>query len=186
MPIWKRKDTEFGFYHSWISKILNGIYLINLKIKDKWQQVLELMKMHPKERPDWVILTASWFDNINIGYRFHTSTVCHSCCNNVMYISDENQDISGSAWKKCHADKAFLLARIVLILNYTGRELCSPHASNSSQIAARFWKIIYDIYWYLHCIGMIVINVYNNYVISLETKYYDIVVQCTIPGVHIM
>ena len=33
-----------------------------------------------------VILTASWFNNINIGYRFHTSTVCHSCCNNVMYV----------------------------------------------------------------------------------------------------
>ena len=78
-----------------------------------YQQVLELMQMHPKERLGRVILTASWF---NIGYRFHTSTVCHSCCNNVMYISVENLDISGSAWKKCHADMAFLLARIVLKL----------------------------------------------------------------------
>ena len=47
----------------------------------------------------WVILTASWFSDINIGYRFHISTVCHSCCNNVMYFSIENLDISGSAWK---------------------------------------------------------------------------------------
>ena len=46
-----------------------------------------------------VILTASWFNDINIGYRFHISTVCHSCCNNVMYFSKENLDISGSAWK---------------------------------------------------------------------------------------
>ena len=46
-----------------------------------------------------VILTASWFNDINIGYRFHISTVCHSCCNNVMYFSEENLDISGSAWK---------------------------------------------------------------------------------------
>ena len=43
--------------------------------------------MHPKERLGRVLLTASWFNNINMGYRFHTSTVCHSCCNNVMYIS---------------------------------------------------------------------------------------------------
>ena len=47
-----------------------------------------------------VILTASWFNNIKIGYRFHISTVCHSCCNNAMYIFKENLDISGSAWKK--------------------------------------------------------------------------------------
>ena len=46
-----------------------------------------------------VILTTSWFNDINIGYRFHISTVCHSCCNNVMYFSKENLDISGSAWK---------------------------------------------------------------------------------------
>ena len=61
------------------------------------EQVLELMQMHPKERLGRVVLTASWFNNINMGYRFHTSTVCHSCCSNVMYISEENLDISGSA-----------------------------------------------------------------------------------------
>ena len=72
-----------------------------------------------------VILTASWFNYMNIGYRFHTSTVCHSCCNNVMYISKENLDISGSAWKKYHADMAFLLARIVLVLKlYVQGESC--------------------------------------------------------------
>ena len=111
-----------------------------------------------------VILTASWFNNINIGYRFHTSTVCHSCCNNVMYISKENLDISGSAWKKIscwHGIPAGTDCPSTEIV-YTGRELCSPHASISSQIAARFWHIIYDIYWYLHYISMIVINVYNN------------------------
>ena len=111
-----------------------------------------------------VILTASWFNNINIGYRFHTSTVCHSCCNNVMYISKENLDISGSAWKKIscwHGIPAGTDCPSTEII-YTGRELCSLHASISSQIAARFWHIIYDIYWYLHYISMIVINVYNN------------------------
>ena len=51
---------------------------------------------------------------------------------------------------------------------YTGRELCSSHASISSQITARFWHIIYDIYWYLHYISMIVINVYNNYVFHVK------------------
>ena len=90
-------------------------------------QVLELMQMHPKERLGRVILTASWFNDINIGYRFHTSTVCHSCCNNVTYISEENLDISGSAWKKCHADMAFLLARIVLVLKlYKARAVFDP------------------------------------------------------------
>ena len=49
-----------------------------------------------------VILTASWFNDINIGYRFDISTVCHSCCNNVMYFSKENLDISGSAWNKAN------------------------------------------------------------------------------------
>ena len=100
-----------------------------------------------------VILTASWFNNINIGYRFHTSIVCHSCCNNVMYISKENLDISGSAWKKYHADMAFLLAQIVLVLKLyiQGKSCVRPmQASLSSQIAAWFWHIIYDIYWYLH------------------------------------
>ena len=92
-----------------------------------YQQVLELMQMHPKERFGRVILTASWFNNINIGYRFHTSTVCHSCCNNVTYISEENLDISGSAWKKCHGDMAFLLARIVLVLKlYRARAVFAP------------------------------------------------------------
>ena len=72
-----------------------------------------------------VILTASWFNDINIGYRFHISTVCHSCCNNVMYFSKENLDISGSAWKKYHAGMAFLLARIVLVLKlYIQGESC--------------------------------------------------------------
>ena len=72
-----------------------------------------------------VILTASWFNDINIGYRFHISTVCHSCCNNVMYFSKENLDISGSAWKKYHASMAFLLARIVLVLKlYIEGESC--------------------------------------------------------------
>ena len=50
------------------------------------------MQMHPKEKLGRVILTASWFDNINMGYGFHTSTVGHSCCNNVMYNSEENLD----------------------------------------------------------------------------------------------
>ena len=91
------------------------------------EQVLELMLMHPKERLGRVISTASWFNSMNIGYRFHTSTVCHSCCNNVMYISEENLDISGSAWKKCHADMAFLLARIVLVLKlYRTRAVFAP------------------------------------------------------------
>ena len=72
-----------------------------------------------------VILTASWFNDINIGYRFHISTVCRSCCNNVMYFSKENLDISGSAWKKYHAGMAFLLARIVLVLKlYIQGESC--------------------------------------------------------------
>ena len=72
-----------------------------------------------------VILTASWINDINIGYRFHTSTVCHSCCNNAMYISKENLDISGSAWKKYHVDMAYLLARIVLVLKlYIQGESC--------------------------------------------------------------
>ena len=35
------------------------------------QQVLDLMQMHPKERLGRVSLTASWFNNINMGYRFH-------------------------------------------------------------------------------------------------------------------
>ena len=61
------------------------------------EQVLESMQMHPKERLGRIILTASWFDNMNMGYGFHTSTVCHSCCNNFIYISEENLDISGSA-----------------------------------------------------------------------------------------
>ena len=113
-----------------------------------------------------VILTASWFNNIKIGYRFHISTVCHSCCNNAMYIFKENLDISGSAWKKYHADTddgipAGTDCPSTEII-YTGRELCLPHASISSQITGRFWHIIYDIYWYLHYISMIVINVYNN------------------------
>ena len=145
--------------------------------------VPELMQMHPKERLVRVILTASWVNNINIGYRFHTSTVCHSCCNNVMYISEENLDISGSAWKKCHTDMAFLS---IEYWDYTGRGLCSPHASISSQISARFWQFIHDIYRYLHYMGMIVINVYNNKAISRVIKHYAIVVQCTIPGEHIM
>ena len=38
--------------------------------------VLELMQMHPKERLGRVILTASWFNDINMGYR----TVCHQNC----------------------------------------------------------------------------------------------------------
>ena len=50
--------------------------------------------MHPKERLGRVILTASWFNNINIGYGFYTSTVCHSC-NNAMYISEKK---SGYKW----------------------------------------------------------------------------------------
>ena len=42
-----------------------------------------------------------------------------------MYISKENLDISGSAWKKYHADMAFLLARIVLVLKlYIQGESC--------------------------------------------------------------
>ena len=107
-----------------------------------------------------VILTASWLNYINIGYGFHISTVCHSCCNNVMYISKENLDISGSAWKNIILiwDSCCPSTEII----YTGRELCSPHASISSQITARFWHIIYDIYCYLYYISMIVINVYNN------------------------
>ena len=64
-------------------------------------QVLEMMQMHPKERLGQVILTANWFDNINMGYRFHTNTVCHRCCNNMMYISDENLDLSGSKIMSC-------------------------------------------------------------------------------------
>ena len=32
------------------------------------QQVLELMQMHPKERPRRVILTEIWFNAINVGY----------------------------------------------------------------------------------------------------------------------
>ena len=79
-------------YHSAICRIVPKTYMhVSMK------QVLELMQMHPKERLGRVILTASWFDNINMGYGFHTSTVCHRCCNNVMYNSDENLDISGSA-----------------------------------------------------------------------------------------
>ena len=73
-----------------------------------------------------VILTASWFNDINIGYRFHFSTVCHSCCNNVMYFSKENLDISGSAWKKYHAGMAFLPARIVLVLKNRARAVFAP------------------------------------------------------------
>ena len=46
--------------------------------------------------------------------------------------------------------------------NYEWRELRSPHTSNNSQIPARFWYIIYGIYWFLHYISIIVINVYNN------------------------
>ena len=85
------------------------------------------MQMHPKEKLGRVILTASWFNNINMGYGFHTSTVCHIFCNNVMYISEENLDISGSAWKKCHADMAFLLARNVLVLKlYKARAVFTP------------------------------------------------------------
>ena len=59
------------------------------------------MQMHPKERLGRVILTASWFDDINMGYGFRTSAVVffYSFCINVMYISEENLDISGSAWK---------------------------------------------------------------------------------------
>ena len=90
-------------------------------------QVLELMQMHPKERLGRVILTASWFNDINMGYRFHSSTVCHSCCNNVTFISEENLGISGSAWKKCHAGMTFLLARIVLVLKlYNARAVFAP------------------------------------------------------------
>ena len=62
---------------------------------------------------------------------------------------------------------------------YTGRELCSPHASISSQITARFWHIIYDIYWYLHYISMIVINVYNNYVFHVKL---DMISWCSVPS----
>ena len=110
-----------------------------------------------------VILTASWFNDINIGYRFHISTVCHSCCNNVMYVFFQRK--SGYKWlsmKKIscwHGVPAGTDCPGTEII-YTGRELCSPHASISSQITTRFWHIIYDIYWYLHYISMIVINVY--------------------------
>ena len=128
-----------------------------------------------------VILTASWFNDINIGYRFHISIVCHSCCNNVMYFSKENLDISGSAWKKYHAGMAFLLARIVLVLKlYIQGESCvRPIQASAARITARFWHIIYDIYWYLHYISMIVINVYNNYVFHVKL---DMISWCSVPS----
>ena len=83
-----------------------------------------------------VILTASWFNDINIGYRFHISTVCHSCCNNVMYFSKENLDISGSAWKKYHAGLAFLLARIVLVqkLYIEGESCVRPMQASAARL----------------------------------------------------
>ena len=97
-----------------------------------------------------VILTASWFNNINIGYRFHTSIVCHSCCNNVMYISKENLDISGSAWKKIscwHGIPAGTDCPSSEII-YTGQKLCTPHASINEQpdcgpvLAYYLWHIL--------------------------------------------
>ena len=59
--------------------------------------------------------------------------------------------------KKNHADMAFLLARIVLVLKlYIQGESCVRPMQASAAI------------------------------ISREIKYYDIVVQCTILGIHIM
>ena len=83
-----------------------------------------------------VILTASWFNDINIGYRFHISTVCHSCCNNVMYFSKENLDISSLAWKRYHAGMAFLLARIVLVLKLyiQGKSCVRPMQASAARL----------------------------------------------------
>ena len=68
-------------------------------MKGLYKKVLELMQMHPKDRLGRVILTASWFNDMNMGYGFNTSTACLSFCNSVMYISEENLDIGASAWK---------------------------------------------------------------------------------------
>ena len=98
--------------HCFLSQVMNNKYW-------NWCRCIQ------RKDSAGVILTASWFNDINIGYRFHISTVCHSCCNNVMYFSKENLDISGSAWKKYHAGMAFLLARIVLVLKlYIQGESC--------------------------------------------------------------
>ena len=126
-------------------------------------------------------LTASWFNDINIGYRFHISTVCHSCCNNVMYFSKENLDISGSTWKKYHAGMAFLLARIVLVLKlYIQGESCvRPMQASAARLRPGSGILFYDIYWYLHYISMIVINVYNNYVFHVKL---DMISWCSVPS----
>ena len=131
-------NRDDSYHHLIISKILNG-FLFNFP---NWCFLREtcayphfpMLKNHKYwnwcrciQRKDsaGVILTASWFNDINIGYRFHISTVRYSCCNNVMYFSKENLDISGSAWKKYHAGMAFLLARIVLVLKlYIQGESC--------------------------------------------------------------
>ena len=42
-------------------------------LKFIWPHVLELMQMHPKERLCWVILTASWFNAINVGWDTNSS-----------------------------------------------------------------------------------------------------------------
>ena len=54
-----------------------------------------------------------------------------------MYISKENLDISGSAWKKYHADMAFLLARIALVLKlYTiqGESCVRPMQASAARL----------------------------------------------------
>ena len=42
-----------------------------------YKQVLELMQMHPKERLSRVILTVSWFNDINVGYWFYQYCLSH-------------------------------------------------------------------------------------------------------------
>ena len=113
--------TNIVIAKDWICPKCNGSIFPFNHIDDKYWNWCRCIQ---RKDSAGVILTASWFNDI-IRYRFHISTVCHSCCNNVMYFSKENLDISGSAWKKYHAGMAFLLARIVLVLKlYIQGESC--------------------------------------------------------------
>ena len=89
-------------FHKYKHKLTNWItsgILKSTEFRHKLYKYWNWCRCIQRKDSAGVILTASWFNDINIGYRFHISTVCHSCCNNVMYFSKENLDISGSAWK---------------------------------------------------------------------------------------